>query len=196
MLLNFQFNLLICGINIVLPQKAAAVCFYFNNLKSILNESQETFGCLGSLRLSLQLCMLLLKWTSGLVICSMKAGWCYHETSLCLWDSWPGLRSQALLWHADRPTPTLTPTYTMSELRFLLRPALSCLNSSFSRGPGAWHVPFESSQHLTFKLGLCGWVSSRLSKSSPLFLKHCSMMVKIMVSDLVFLDLDLRAIPY
>lgn len=75
MLLNLQFNLLICDINIVLPQKAAAVCFYFNSVKSILNESQETFGCLGSLRLSLQLCVLLLKWTSGLVICSMKAGW-------------------------------------------------------------------------------------------------------------------------
>ena len=57
-------------------------------------------------------------------------------------------------------------------------------------------MPFESSQHLTFKLGLFGWVSSRLSKSSPVFLKHCSMMVKIMVSDLVFLDLDLGAIPY
>ena len=154
MLLNFQFNLLICGINIVLPQKAAAMCFYFNNLKSIFNERQETFGCLESLRLSLQLCMLLLKWTSGLTICSMKAGWCYYETSRCLWDSWPGLRSQALLWHADWPTPTLTPTYSTSEHRFLVRPALSWLNSSLSGLPEAWHVPFESSQHLTFKLVL------------------------------------------
>ena len=47
MLLNLQFNLLICDINIVLPQKAAAVCFYFNNVKSILNESQELLAVWG-----------------------------------------------------------------------------------------------------------------------------------------------------
>lgn len=70
MLLNFQFNLLICGINIVYPRKLQLCVFGPNNLKVSLTNARRLW-LFGVFELSLQLCMFLLEvdeWADYLTV--------------------------------------------------------------------------------------------------------------------------------
>lgn len=201
MLLNWwiQLSATWCQFHIFWSQKAAAVCFYFSNLRSIPKEHWKTSGCLGCLRPSPQPCTLLFKSASGSVSGSRKAGWCCHKTSMCLWGCWLRLRAQAPQWRAAPPPPTCT----TSEGWFLVRPAVSCFKASFSSGPESWCAFWRwptSDLHTSafyILVGLAGFFS-RLSKNavSLVFWGTIAWWLRSWFLELGFPDLDLRSINY